>query len=43
VLLTICCGVTLFHPHPFGAGLKASSANPDVPIGNRVLVIKMNF
>ncbi|MCK9183616.1 MAG: hypothetical protein M0P13_12170, partial [Fibrobacteraceae bacterium] len=26
-----CCGVTLFHPHPFGAGLESGSSNPDVP------------
>jgi hypothetical protein len=29
--LAICCGVTLFHPHPFGADLNVGSAKPDVP------------
>ena len=28
---SICCGVTLFHPHPYGADPRVSSAKPDVP------------
>jgi hypothetical protein len=43
VLLTNCCGVTLFHPHPCGADLMSALRILMFPVGNRLLVIKMNF
>ncbi len=33
VLLTICCGVTLFHPHPFGADPMSALRSLMFPLG----------
>jgi len=39
----ICCGVTLFHPHPCGADQRSALRSLMFPGGNRLLVAENEF